>query len=321
VSPGASGDPPDSGSGQPACSGGSLIRLRMAPGAGLAWFGPAAAAVAGALASGHLRPDGPSVLALLVVVLLVDPLLGGLWATVADTDWQGPWRSAGALRTKRIGGDPGVPVLPHTVPGSPAHRLAERLGTARALWGDQVGAELGAPLFQVIVSIPASLALAAVLGLPVFLVTAAALAVVALRALLTRWRRGDYPALAALYTFGLSWLVGYEALGGRDPWLSQAGMAVLLTAAAYVLAYWGYRILCGPGPAAIAWGLVLLDGGQVLAVAMLVVGNWPWQAGLLGLLVAVQGLWQPQCLRDGGGPFYLRRTVVLLLAGLMVAFA
>lgn len=291
-----------------------LIRLQVLPGSLLSWFGPAWATLAGALASGRLSPDGPSLIFLLLAVFLTDALMGGLWTAIASTDWGAPWRPLpDGERGKAMAVS--LPSLPHTAHGSPAHRLGEWLAGGLGHWRAVAWPQLSLPFLRVGFFAVIALAVATVMGIEVALLIVAGLALAMLRAIWAHYWRGDYRSLAALYHFGLAWLVGYAALGGLQSGVARADGVALLLAAAYTLTYYGYL-----GLSSSKWGLLALDGGQILAVVLLIAAYRPWQAGLVGLLLVAQALWQPKLWRDGDGEAYLRGTLAFLLAGVLVVF-
>ena len=69
---------------------GRLISLRMEMGSSSAWLGSAWAALCGAVASGQMGLEAQSLLLLLLVLFLVDPILGGVRRLVLGTDWFAP---------------------------------------------------------------------------------------------------------------------------------------------------------------------------------------------------------------------------------------
>jgi hypothetical protein len=73
---------------------------------------------------------------------------------------------------------------------------------------------------------------------------------------------------------GLSWLAGHAAF-------AEVSRPSLISALAFVLAVWG-TLRAADG---LRGGLWLLDGGQVVAVALLAASKEPLAAGLLGLLL------------------------------------
>ena len=319
---------------------GTLFRMRIEPGAVLSLFGPICAVLAGALAARRPSLDAHDLLFLLLAVVLADPVLGGLWTAIVETDWWSPWETSAEDRGAATEGRLPLPPLPHAVPGSLAHRLVDSLGWRVSRWQARAGSQLGQSLLQAGFLAVAAAALALLLGPQVPLLVAASLALCVLGALLAHHSGGDPRSLAALQHFGVPWLVGYATVGGFQAESSEnAGLSLLLLLA-YTLVYRGYRGLARqatagrrgassdvhqppagtPAPGA-AWHLGLLDGGQVLAVVLLIVAVRPWQASLLGLLVAAQVLWQPRWRRDGESIRYLRGTLVFLVAGLLAAFA
>lgn len=287
-----------------------LMHLELLPSDQLAWMGPALATLAGAIASHRLALHADSLVALLLALLLADPLLGGLWSAVMQGEWRARWEASAPQ-------EPVSPGLPHAVPGSLAHRLAEWL--AHLGGGGRDGGDLGLllPLTQVGFFLVASVAVAAVLGPSVVLLVVAGAALALLRGLLSGLGR-DARWPEALFFFGVAWSVGYGTFGGLP--LSPQPDAVLaaLLAVAWCAAYYGYRALAAGG--GLTGGLIALDAGQTLAVALLSGSGRPWQAGLAGLLLAAQMLGQPVVWRDGDRQSYLRGALPFMVAALVVSF-
>lgn len=318
---------------------GALFRLRVEPGPILSLFGPICAVLAGALAGRRPDLDGHDLLFILLAALLADPLLGGLWTAVAETDWWSPWEAAVEPSGAPGEGGTSLPPLPHAVPGSLAYRLVDSLARRASRWRTSAQTRLGRPLVQAGLLGAAAGGVALVLGPPVLLLVTASLAVCLLGALVPRYWGGDAGWLATAQHFTLPWAIGYAVAGGllAGPG-GDAGLALLLLVA-YTVVYAGYRGLArqssdAGGAAAdlvqrqagYAWPgagrqLARLDGGQLLALALLVIAARPWQAGALGLLVLAQALWQPRWCRDRDSSRYLRGTVPFLVGGLLVAFA
>jgi hypothetical protein len=96
-------------------------------------------------------------------------------------------------------------------------------------------------------------------------------------------RRGKDPlALQALTRVGLSWLAGHAAFGELEP--ASLGMALCFS-----LAAWGdLRVAAG-----LSRGFWLLDGGQILGLAALLLLRQPIAAGFSGLLLFGQMAMQP----------------------------
>ncbi len=293
----------------PAAPRPQLVRLDFRPGSSLSWVGPALAALAGAMASHRLAPDADTLLILVVALLLADPLLGGLWTVVTSADWLAPWRETPSSVTL-------PPPLPHAEAGSPAHRLSEWLARLRGHGLEESPRGILLPLTEAGFYLVSASALAAVLGPPVILVVIAAFSLAMLCALLGGVRRHHW--LETAYVFAVPWLVGYGAFGGLPLEAQPASLVALALGAAAALAYGGYRTLVVGGP--LPGALLALDLGQLLALVVLVAAQRPWQAGLAGLLLVAQALWQPRLWRDRDPLSYAGATQGFLALGVLACF-
>lgn len=276
-----------------------LVGLTFRPGGRASWFGPLTAAFAGALAARGLSVDGGTLVALGLVAVLVDPVMGGLWSAVTGSGWRQRWAdAAGAERAARL--------LPHTVVGSAAHAAGGWLARATApQLVDAVAscvAFLACGLVLAVAVGPWAVALT-VVGVAVSLAAAAA----GPCSLVTAW-------LEALYFFGLAWALGFVAATGAGSTVGQA--PVVAMAAAWLVVYWGYRQLCAGGGSG---ALAALNGGQAAAVILLAAWGRPWLAGIVALLLAAQALGQPGN-ASHDAPAYARRSLIFLTPALLVSF-
>jgi hypothetical protein len=287
-----------------------LVRLAFRPGSSLAWVGPILAVFAGALASHRLELDAASLLTLVLALLLADPLLGGLWNVLMSTDWAAPWRESASQATL-------PPQLPHTVAGSPAHRLSVWLARLVGNGLEQSPRGILVPLSEAGFYLVSASALAAVLGAPVMLVVVAAFLLAVTHVQLGaggqrhRW-------LETVYSFAVPWLVGYGAFGALPVDAQVVALVALTLGLAVTVAYHGYRMLATGG--FVPGALLALDLGQVLAVLVLVVALHPWQAGLAGLLLVAQALWQPRLWRERDAVAYARETQGFLALAMLACF-
>ncbi len=294
---------------EPAAPRPQLVRLDFRLGSSLSWVGSALAVVAGALASHRLGLDAASLLTLILALLLADPLLGGLWNVLVSADWAAPWRESPSLAT--------LPPLPHVVAGSPAHRVSEWLARLLGHGLEQSPRGILVPLSEAGFYLVSASALAAVLGAPVILVVVAAFSLAVIRVLLGgggqrhRW-------LETAYAFAVPWLVGYGAFGALPVDAQPASLVALALGVAMTLAYHGYRMLAAGG--SVPGALLALDLGQILAVLVLVVALRPWQAGLAGLLLVAQALWQPRLWRERNAVAYARETQGFLALAVLACF-
>jgi hypothetical protein len=295
---------------EPAAALPHLVRLGFRPGSSLCWVGPALAVITGALASHGLGVDGASLLTLILALLLADPLMGGLWNVLISADWAAPWRGSPSLATQ-------PPNLPHTVAGSPAHRFSDWLARLRGHGLEESPRGILVPLSEAGFYLVSASALAAVLGAPVVLVVVAAFLLALIRALLGGNGR-HHRWLETPYAFAVPWLVGYGAFGALPVNAQPASLVALALGLAMTLSYHGYRCLSTGG--SVASGLIALDLGQLLAVFVLVIAFHPWQAGLAGLLLVAQTLWQPRLWRERDAVAYARETQGALALAMLACF-
>ena len=244
------------------------------------------AVLCGALASNQVRWDGETLLTLGLVLLLVELGWSNLWDLAIGTDWFRPLAGGWPPRSFAPAAS-----LPYTLPRSPGGRLARALGRFAAWWrgafwpaaGGALLGLLGAALLAAILAVllpdrlrPLHAALAALIGLG-----------------MVHRRRGKEPLAAeALLRAGLAWLAGHAVLAGL-------GTASLALALAFSLAAWGNLRLA----AGLRWGLWLLNGGQALVVALLLLLKQPVVAGVAALLFFGQLAMQPSLrYEDGADP-------------------
>jgi hypothetical protein len=287
-----------------------LVQLDFRPVSSLSWVGPSLAVVAGSMASHRLGLDAPSLLTLILALLLADPLLGGLWSILVSADWASPRRES-ATQT------PTFLQLPHSVAGSPAYRLSELLASLSGHDLEQTPNGRVVPLIEAGFYAASASALAAVLGAQVMLVVVAAFSLAVIRVLLggSGQRHGW---LETAYAFAAPWLVGYGAFGALPVDPQPASLVALALGVAVTLAYHGYRGLIAGG--SLRGGLLALDLGQALAVLALVAVLHPWQAGVAGLLLVAQALWQPRLWRGKDAVVYARETQGFLALAVLACF-
>jgi hypothetical protein len=283
---------------------GRLISLRMEMGSSSAWLGSAWAALCGAVASGQMELEAQSVLLLLLVLFLVDPVLGGVAGLVFGTDWFAPFAGGHLSR-----GEIPSKSLPYTSPGSPGYRASRWLAGVLAWWRRDFRPYVGTEFLSLILTLAVAIMLASLLGRLVTLLTLVALVLMAV-ALFSSRRRGaiSFP-LRAILELGLPWLIGHLAFGSLN-WESVA------FALAYTVAYYARLVLLdGRRRAATR----LLNSSQVVAVALLIVVKEPILAGVAGLLLLPQLLLQSFLWRDEAEWWYLQRSQPWLMAGMLTA--
>jgi hypothetical protein len=283
---------------------GRLISLRMEMGSSSAWLGSAWAALCGAVASGQMGLEAQSLLLLLLVLFLVDPVLGGVAGLVFGTDWFAPFAGGHLSR-----GEIPSKSLPYTSPGSPGYRASRWLAGVLAWWRRDFRPHVGTEFLSLILTLAVAIMLASLLGRLVTLLTLVALVLMAV-VLFSSRRRGaiSFP-LRAILELGLPWLIGHLAIGSLN-WESVA------FALAYTVAYYARLVLLdGRRRAATR----LLNSSQVVAVALLIAVKEPILAGIAGLLLLPQLLLQSFLWRDEAEWWYWQRSQPWLMAGMLNA--
>ena len=128
---------------------GPLMKLEVRMTRPLTWLGPAWAALCGALASGWLTLSGQNLLFLLIVLFLADALWGTLWHLIADRDWL-----VSSVNQHPQAQEASLTVLPYTAPGSPSHRISNRLGRKLAWWRAVFWPRQGSAFVGLVVALP-----------------------------------------------------------------------------------------------------------------------------------------------------------------------
>ncbi len=174
---------------------GRILSWRLEARQPLSALSPLWAALCGLLASGGMGWDTHTLLVLVVLVLLVEPLLGGLW----DLAFTPPAKSTQPPESSAS--EPVALSLPYQRPGSAADRLLARLA-------DVPGRGAQPLAFAAVLAF--AVAVGAVLNNTLVGVAAAVL-VLFLRLL---WGRGPLAwVLGGLYHLAIPWLMGMLALG------------------------------------------------------------------------------------------------------------
>ena len=264
------------------------------------------AVLCGVLAAAQWPPQAADLLTLLFVVILVTLAWGILWYLVTVTGWTGVLANRRPLSdvVSRRG-------LPYTLPGSPAGRLGRWFGLFAAWWQDTLWPSLGSPA-MVEGLLAAALIAASLLILPDRLGPLhMAFAALAGLAIVRRRRAKASPGGEALARVGLGWLAGHLAFGEMQ-WPSLA------LALCFALCAWGALRVSG-GQAVGRVGLWLLNGGQVLGLAVMIIARHPLAAGGLGLALFGQIALQLTLPQGGDRRDLVRHTWPWLMAAMTVA--
>jgi hypothetical protein len=266
---------------------GHTSQLRLYPIRPIWSVGPGWAAVCGGLAAGGLPLSLITLLSLILVWLLADPVLGVIWDVGVGDDQsagqRGIWPRL--LRPRLPAKAPPARFLPYTQAGSPGYRLARQLGRMRHWWNETFWPEAGPEFITFVAALGLALLLGAILGRNVLIL---ALMSIMLSWLAARSETGEQAWVSdrrirsqkdvatlwrALGEFGIAWLIGATALGGPT-W------AATLLAVCYTITYFGLI-----HNARRFW----LIGASQATVALLLAGlRHPMAAGAAAILLMPQ---------------------------------
>jgi len=297
---------------------GRAILLRLESGRPLTILSPAWAGLCGLLVSGGLAWNLHTLVIVVLLLLLVEPLMGGLWeqAITAYRPTASPVSVAeihemSAIAEPAVDDPPGqtdtLLALPFARAGSPGDRLLRALAV--------IVTELQAQRWErtaFLLNLLFALAVASVLGSATLL-----LAAVILLAARLHWPTG-LPALMAEagYAMLLPWLMGMAALGhvaGRDLTAYRPALLLMLTC---TIAYVACLMLArGAGRPALA----ILDATQVAVLLYLLIRHETPAVWLVGMCLVGQWAMHADFLHGGSGPDYLRRAAVYIALGMIAA--
>jgi hypothetical protein len=261
------------------------------------------AVLCGALASNHLRWGGEQLLTLALVLLLAELAWGSLWDLGAGVDWFRPLAEGWPpVRPASLRG------LPYTQPGSPGGRSVRGFNRLVGWWRASFWPSAGPALLGVLAASVLAAALTLLLPTRLGLLNAMLVALVGLG--VAQRRRGKASLGGeALAQIGLGWLAGHLAF-------AEVSAPSSILALAFAFAGWGSLRVCqGLGA-----GLWLLNGGLVVAVAVLAATRQPLAAGLVGFLLLGQVAVQPS-LGHGADPERIARRMWPWLMAAMLAAA
>lgn len=280
---------------------GGFIRLQ-ARGADLgSWIGPTWAMLCGVLASNAFRWQTGDWLSVALLALLVDAGWGTLWGALASTDW--------ALTLKRWRNwdkNKATSTLPYTLPDTPGDRLSHWMGRLSTWWQEAVWPTCGSAVRAILVALPTTALLGALLGPEVLLLSGAALALMQLGVIWEAGRGVVPPGWDALVAITLPWLAGHAIF--EPVTVPSASLATLFALA------WGsaWNVRSGSGSA-------ILVISQLLSAVCLVVLHRPLAAGTLLLLLLPQMALLPWTRRELAATQFVRHTRPWLLAAMAVA--
>ncbi len=275
------------------------------------------AVLCGAVASNKLHWAASDLLTMALVLLLVDLAWGSLWDLVVGIDWRRlragrrqPAQPAlfAAHPVRRLG-------LPYTQPGSPGGRIFGGLDRFGRRWRNDFWPESGPAVLGSLAAVALAIVVSLLLPERLRVLNVALVALVGL-GIIQHWRGRAPLAAQATVLVGLSWLAGHATFSG-------VSRLSLILAFAFTLAAWG-MLRAAEGQ---RYGLWLLNGGLVVAVALVAAQKQPLAAGVMGLLLFGQIAIQP-ALRPVEGPAphgdadparIVRRAWPWLLAAMVVA--
>jgi hypothetical protein len=259
---------------------GRLTQFRLYPVRSFWSLGSGWAAVGGGLAASGLVLSPETLLDLLVVWFLADPILGVVWdlgfGYAASSPQPGMWQRLLSPGLPELA--PPVRLLPYTRVGSPGYRLAHRLGQLRRWWGTTFR-DQQRDVAALAVALGLALLVGTILGRTVLALVLASV-ILSWLASAAQDRAGqatDHAAVRSLWhslgEFGIPWLMGAAALG-KVTW------PIILLGTCYTITYFA---LTQP-----AHHFRLLAASQVTAALLLFALRHPQMAGALAILLMPQ---------------------------------
>lgn len=282
---------------------GRRFALDLRPTRPLTFLGPIWAVICGALASGGLTLKGQTLIYIIFLFLLCDPLLGAWRSEWMQTEWRDAWRRA-------------ITNMPAWFSASDATdfilvRIFRQIGR-RLTYIRQVAFPLiDSEITGMATAGGLALCVASVLGQMPFVLTIAAMVVALIEGQLST-QRGTI--LRALYEIAFPWLIASSAFGPFS-WLGVA-FVILFTLV--------YRALIGLGNRQLQW-MIWSNGLQLFAVILLYLSNAPIAAGIAALGLLAQFLWQARYRSDHDGRTYAQRVqsyilIIMILSALSLWF-
>jgi hypothetical protein len=277
---------------------GRLIALDFRPARPLTLLGPAWAALCGAVASGALTLSSQTLFVLILLLLLCDALLGAWRALWLHADWRT------AFARNRASAQ--VWLTPSEYEPTAFFRrvtwnVSRQVHFARSAVWPLIDSEIIGMMIAGVVA----LCLAVVLGLAPTILTALALVLALIEGQVGAARGAE---LRALFEIALPWLIGQSAFG----YFSGLALVFILL---FTLAY---RALLGVASARQSRWLVWSNVTQLGVVFLLIVSSAPVGAGVVGLGLLAQMLWQVRYRVDRDGGTYAQRVQSYMLVGMLV---
>ncbi len=278
--------------------------MRFDAGQPLTALSPAWAALCGLFVSGAMRLDVRTLVLSVLLLLLVEPMMGGLWELVVNANAAADQQDVADAEHVT----PPLWTFPYMRTGSAGHRLSTAAAGLVTRWRLR-----GWDTVACVVTFVFALALGSILGQAVLGVVAAVL-VLAAR---LRWQTGMAARLLqTVYDLLLPWLMGMVALGQ----IAEQGAPFyrwgFVLTALYALAYVACLLLADEGQTS---ALFVLDGAQLVVLALLLSRQQTLAVWLFGLCLVGQLAAHPNLIAGGRGAAYLRRSAPYIMVGMLVA--
>lgn len=252
---------------------GSIFNLTVSPTRSWLSLGPGWAMLAGALASGAVELKLSSLMQLLTLWLLVDPILGALWELSVQ---QGLWRRmiAGQLPPPAQQGF----YLPYAQPGSAAGRFVVRVRRYSLWWRENFWPKQGQHLLAFGLGAGLALVISLSFNSTLFWLTLLALGLIILAGqTATELTAADGGRLQSMVQLLLPWVIGAAF------WSALAPLSLALAICYWVTYLGGLRMLGQHHRAEILFFL-----GQIAAILLLLALRLLPGAAILAVLLVAQ---------------------------------
>lgn len=265
------------------------------------WLGPMWAALSGLLASKAFHGGGEDWLRLALLLLLVDAGWGTLWTAMASADWSLPVRGWHSWDKNRR-----VATLPYTLPGTLGAHVSQWTGRFWSWWRESLWPACGSAIRAILVALPLTALLGALLGPELLLLSGAALALMQLGVIWEGGRAVASPDWDGVIAVALPWLAGHATFETvSPPSLALATLFALAWASAWSVKSGRAR--------------TVLIGSQLVSALCLVALSQPLAAGALFLLLLPQMAMLPWLRRGLAVDRFVRYTRPWLMAGMAIA--